>query len=197
MTGTRSATLAPMSVDLVRPSRRVRRRRVWSILVNLRRWRRSDAGCFVCEIVSGAALRLQHHVVYEDDDAIAFLDYRPPLWGATLVCPKEHREQVTGDFDEASYLRLQRVVHRVGEAVRRTVPCERLYVMSLGSQRGNRHVHWHLAPLPPGVPELFQQCRSYEELLVGRLDIPDDEMARLAISLREQLDPTRHSTSSV
>jgi diadenosine tetraphosphate (Ap4A) HIT family hydrolase len=177
-----------MSADLVHPSRQVRRRRVWSIIMNLRSRHRPTGGCFVCEIVRGAERRLQHHVVYEDDEAIAFLDYRPSLWGATLVCPKEHREQVTGDFDEASYLRLQRVVHRVGEAVRRTVPCERLYLMSLGSQSGNRHVHWHVAPVPPGVPELFQQCRSYEELLVGRLDVPDEDMARLASSLREQLD---------
>jgi diadenosine tetraphosphate (Ap4A) HIT family hydrolase len=179
-----------VSDDLVRPSSRVRRRRLWSILLQMRLRRRPAGPCFICEIVGGHPRR-PHHVVYDDQDAIAFLDLWPPLWGATLVCPKQHREQATGDFDEAGYLRLQRVVHRVGEALRQTVPCERLYVMSLGSQTGNRHVHWHLAPLPPGVPRLLQQCRSYEELLVGRLDIPDDEMARLAGHLRDRLDGRR------
>ena len=31
-------------------------------------------------------------------------------------------------------------------------PTERLYLLSLGSHQGNAHVHWHIAPLPPGVP---------------------------------------------
>jgi len=28
----------------------------------------------------------------------------------------------------------------------------RVYILSLGSQQGNKHVHWHSAPLPFGVP---------------------------------------------
>jgi hypothetical protein len=42
-------------------------------------------------------------------------------------------------------------------AVRRTVEAERVYILSLGSQQGNRHVHWHIAPLPYGVPFKEQQ----------------------------------------
>jgi hypothetical protein len=34
---------------------------------------------------------------------------------------------------------------------------------------------------------LLQQCRSYEELLVGRLDIPHADYERLAIALRGRL----------
>ena len=178
-----------MGDELVRPSGRVRRRRLWSLKVGWQLSRRPPDECFICAIVAGRP-RLPHEIVYEDDDAIAFLDRWPPLWGATLVCPKAHREQVTGDFDEGEYLRLQAVVRRVGEAVRATVPCERLYVMSLGSASGNRHVHWHVAPLPPGVPRLLQQCRSYEEMLVGRLDIPPSEMRELATHIRGRLEPS-------
>jgi ATP adenylyltransferase len=68
------------------------------------------------------------------------------------VAPKEHRERVVDDFSDDEYPALQRVIHRVGRALSRAVPTERLYVLSLGSQEGNRHVHRHLAPLPPGVP---------------------------------------------
>jgi diadenosine tetraphosphate (Ap4A) HIT family hydrolase len=63
-------------------------------------------------------------------------------------------------------------VYQVGEALRRELPTERLYVMSLGSQSGNRHVHWHVAPLPPGVPYEQQQLAAfYWER--GVLDVPE------------------------
>jgi diadenosine tetraphosphate (Ap4A) HIT family hydrolase len=102
------------------------------------------------------------------------------------VAPREHREEVTGDFTENEYAALQRVVHRVGEAVRNAVPTERLYVTCLGSQQGNKHVHWHVAPLPPGVPFEQQQgaALSWKR---GILDLSDDEMTELAESIRAAL----------
>ncbi len=96
--------------------------------------------CFICELLEGNP-EFRHHVFYEDDVAVAFLNRYPNLYGYALVAPKKHREAVTGDFDRDEYLALQEVVYRVGEAVRRSVPTERLYILSLGSQQGNRHVH--------------------------------------------------------
>jgi len=75
--------------------------------------------------------------VYEDERAVAFLNRYPSLYGYALVAPKDHREQVTGDFSLDEYLHLQAVVHRVAEAIRQVVPTERLYVLSLGSQQAN------------------------------------------------------------
>ncbi|MFI1920099.1 hypothetical protein [Nocardia sp. NPDC020380] len=34
------------------------------------------------------------------------------------------------------------------------------YLLSLGSQQGNSHVHWHISPLPPGVPNHEQQFHA-------------------------------------
>jgi len=142
--------------------------------------------CFVCELIA-ANPEFAHHVVYEDERSIAFLNRYPPLYGYVLVASREHREQVTGDFSEDEYVALQRIVHRVGEAIRRAIPTERLYVCSLGSRQGNRHVHWHLAPLPPGVPFEEQQLA-----VLGRadvLDLTDDEFGNLAARLRAELSP--------
>ena len=123
--------------------------------------RRSQAGrCFLCAIARGDDVR--HEVVYEDELAIAFLNRFPTQLGYTLVAPKEHREHVTADFPADEYVALQRVVHRLGEALRRVVPTERLYVLSLGRQHGNRHVHWHVVPLPPGVPYAEQQLAALD-----------------------------------
>jgi diadenosine tetraphosphate (Ap4A) HIT family hydrolase len=127
-----------------------------------------------------------HHVVYEDDAAIAFLNKYPTLAGYTLVCPKAHLEQVAGDFTEAEYLRLQAVVRRVAEAVRQVMDAARVYVLSLGSNEANAHVHWHVAPLPPGVPLEEQQFAALD-VRRGVLALSDAEMAGIAARIRTAL----------
>ena len=138
--------------------------------------------CFICEMLAGNP-EYQHHVVYEDERAVAFLNRYPSLYGYALVAPKDHREQVTGDFSLAEYLHLQAVVHRVAEAIRQVVPTERLYVLSLGSQQANCHVHWHLAPKPPGLPFEQQQLAALYSNIV--LDLTQAEQADLASRLRD------------
>lgn len=54
------------------------------------------------------------------------------------------------ELEEHDHLALQAVVHRVARAVAAAVPTERMYALSLGSAQGNAHLHWHVAPLPPG-----------------------------------------------
>jgi pyroglutamyl-peptidase len=146
--------------------------------------RRLGSRCFICELVRGDP-DFRHHVIYEDDVAVAFLQRYQRLYGYVLVAPREHREQVTGDFSPDEYLALQAVVHRVGEAIRRTVPTERLYVLSLGSQQANQHVHWHVAPLPPGVPFEQQQFAALDKNVA--LDLDEPELEDLAARLREAI----------
>ncbi|GLX00005.1 hypothetical protein Misp02_40910 [Microtetraspora sp. NBRC 16547] len=53
---------------------------------------------------------------------------------------------------------------------------------SLGSQQGNTHLHWHIAPLPPGTPYEQQQ---YHALMTGNGVIPWS--ARQALDLAARL----------
>jgi diadenosine tetraphosphate (Ap4A) HIT family hydrolase len=149
--------------------------------------RELDGRCFVCELLAGNP-EYAHHVVYEDEHAIAFLQRFQTLYGYVLVAPKEHRERVVDDFSVDEYLALQRVIHRVGRALCRAVPTERLYVLSLGSRQGNRHVHWHLAPLPPGVPFEEQQLAALDTDL--GLDLSEAQLEELAARIRAELAET-------
>ena len=140
--------------------------------------------CFICELIAG---RLNgNHIIHRSDGFIIFLNKYPVLYGQVLVAPIQHREQVTGDFNLDEYLALQQVVYRTAEAVRKTIAAERIYILSLGSQQGNRHVHWHIAPLPYGVPFKEQQLEALR-VENGILDIPDEEMEGLAQRIRENL----------
>jgi diadenosine tetraphosphate (Ap4A) HIT family hydrolase len=139
----------------------------------------------VCAILAGHP-DYPHHDVYEDAATIAFLARQPTLLGYCIVAPKRHVEDWVGGLAEEEYLALQRVVRRVAGAVAEVVPVERMYCLSLGSQQGNAHLHWHVAPLPPGVPYERQQ---YYALMTenGVLDVDDSSQADLARSIRSRL----------
>ncbi len=148
--------------------------------------RRSREGpCFVCAILAGHP-DYSHHDVYEDADTIAFLGRWPTLLGYCLVAPKRHIESWVHDLDENEFVAFQRVVHRVAKALAASVPTERMYSLSLGSQQGNSHLHWHVVPLPPGVPYEQQQLHA---LLAeqGVLDVDDRSQAALARTIRSHL----------
>ena len=153
---------------------------------------RSRSGrCFVCAIVSGTHDQ-PVHAVYEDSDFIAFLGgypRLPVLRGYVILSPRRHVERVLSDFTLPEYLALQSVAWRIGRAVESVVPTERLYLLSLGSMQGNAHVHWHLAPLPPGVPYGRQQFAALMPERTGLLDVSDDEQAALARQIRAAVLP--------
>jgi diadenosine tetraphosphate (Ap4A) HIT family hydrolase len=146
-----------------------------------------EGPCFICALAAGdAEYRQANAMIYEDSEVLVFLNRYPTLRGYTLVCPRRHVERVVGDTTEAEYLRLQQWVYRVGRAIEHVVPSERLYILSLGSQQGNRHVHWHVAPLPPGVPYREQQLAALA-MSSGVLRITADETLQLARDIRTRL----------
>jgi len=144
-----------------------------------------NSPCFICEMIAGRLTG--NHIIYQNDAFVIFLNKYPVLYGYVLVAPIEHKEHVTGDFTVDGYLALQRAVYRTAEAVSNSVPAERVYILSLGSQQGNRHVHWHIAPLPYGVPLREQQLEALRSDN-GILDIPDNEMKDLARSIRRNME---------
>jgi diadenosine tetraphosphate (Ap4A) HIT family hydrolase len=141
--------------------------------------------CFVCEIIKGRS-NSAAYIVYEDDAFIAFLDAYPRQCGYTLVSPKRHLEQVSADFDLREYLSLQELVYHISEAVRVEVDAERMYIFSFGSNQGNAHVHWHVAPLPKGTSYDPQQGAAVG-WQAGVLKIPHEEMKALAARILRRI----------
>ncbi len=143
--------------------------------------------CFVRGLVSRDPDLAAHHIVYEDEDAIAFFNRWSTRCGYTLVAPEEHREQATEVFTVEDCLDLQRVVHRVAEVVREEVGVERIYILSLGSKGGNANVRWHVLPLPPGTPYGEEQFAAVMLETAGALKIPEGEKAPLALRLGRRM----------
>ena len=144
-------------------------------------------GCFICRLAEGDPDLPLHHVIWQNSQAIAFLDRYPTVYGYSLVAPVSHVEQVTGGFTLHEYLALQRVVHAVAEAVRKALKPERVYVLSLGSEQANAHVHWHIVPCPPGIPLEKQQLSLLNAEVRGVLRISFEEGESLVGLLQAQL----------
>ena len=142
-------------------------------------------GCFICGSLRGDP-GAEHELLYDDGTHVAFLNRYPTLRGYALVAPRRHVTDVVRDLTRAEYLDLQAVVHTVALAINRVVPTERTYLLSLGSSQGNAHVHWHVAPLPPGVPYDRQQ---YHALMAENGIIPQSpgEIAELGAAIRAAL----------
>ncbi len=145
---------------------------------------RATAPCFICEIAAGGARRKAHEIVYEDDQVIALLASPATHYGQTLVCPKRHVVDVVGGLSLDEYLYLQRVVHAVGRAVEQVVAPERIYIAAFGSHQVNAHVHFHVHPLPPGVPVREQQMVSMLLEAVGCLELTQEEWEDLGRRIR-------------
>jgi diadenosine tetraphosphate (Ap4A) HIT family hydrolase len=144
--------------------------------------------CFICEMLGGHPA-YRHHVIAEDADTVSFLSKYPTVPGYCLVAPKAHVEDLADGLSETQYLALQAQVHRLARALKQVFDAERIYVLSLGSQQGNSHLHFHVVPLPKGVPYEQQQ---YHALMAenGVIALPDAEMAQMAERIRIALDHT-------
>ncbi|WP_329020572.1 HIT family protein [Streptomyces sp. NBC_01601] len=135
--------------------------------------------CFVCAFLDGDA-RYRHHLVYEDDAHVAFLDRWPTVPGKVLVAPKAHIEHVVRDLGASAFGDLMAVVRRVTLGIEAVLAPERTYLLSLGSQQGNAHVHWHIACLPPGVPYEEQQFHALmtENGVLSETPAQSEDLAR-------------------
>jgi histidine triad (HIT) family protein len=114
-------------------------------------------------------------IVAEDDEFIAFLDIFPLAKGHTLVIPKKEIDYIF-DIDDALLSRMMVFSKRVARAVEKCVSCERIGVAVIGLEVP--HAHIHLIPL-----------QSVEDINFSRpkLKLSDDEMNKLASSIREKL----------
>ncbi len=82
--------------------------------------------------------------VAEDKDFIAFLDINPNTKGHTLCVPKKEVNKIF-DLDQDTYHRLMKFARKVGIALEKTIPCNRVGIAVIGLEVP--HVHIHLIPI--------------------------------------------------
>jgi len=99
--------------------------------------------CTFCKIIRG---ELQSHVVFEDDVAFAFLDYRPLFPGHCLLVPKAHHETLA-DLPASLIAPLFTNAQLLARAVEQGLQAEGTFVaMNNRVSQSVPHLHIHIVP---------------------------------------------------
>lgn len=102
--------------------------------------------CVFCEMVAGKVLASS---VYDDDQALAFMDIRPAIPGHLLVVPKRHA-MCLAELDEETGGHLFRTGMRLAAALRdSSLCCEGInFFLTDGAAAGQEIFHAHLHVIP-------------------------------------------------
>ena len=129
------------------------------------------------KIING---EIPSYKVAEDDRFYAFLDINPLQKGHTLVVPKlpEPEADYIFDLDDQTLADMMVFAKRVAIGIKQATDCKRVGVAVLGMEVN--HVHVHLVPMNSERDMLFTN---------PKLALPADEMAQIANSIAQAIDP--------
>ena len=82
--------------------------------------------------------------VAEDEHFLAFLDINPLQEGHTLVIPKKETDYIF-DVEDDLHAGLWNFAKKIGKAIEKVVPCQRIGITVIGLEVP--HAHIHLIPL--------------------------------------------------
>lgn len=105
----------------------------------------AQTNCIFCKII---AKEIPSHVVYEDDDTLAFLDIHPNNPGHTLVVPKKHSENLY-DMDDHHLAAVMRTAQKVAIAVKKGVGAQGINLAMNNEEAAGQvifHPHLHIIP---------------------------------------------------
>ena len=121
------------------------------------------------------------HKVYEDDDAIAFMDVMPQGPGHLLVVPKAASRNLL-DADPQVLAKLIALVQRLAVAAQTAFGADGVSILQYNEEAGGQsvfHLHFHIVPRFDGVP-----MKPH----TGTMEAPET-LAENAAKLRAALQP--------
>lgn len=101
--------------------------------------------CVFCDII---ARKAPAHIVYEDDDLIAFLDSRPITDGHTLLVTKRHYERL-GEIPEATIAKLFTKAQELNETIMKKMSAQGANISVNDGKAAHQlvpHIHVHIIP---------------------------------------------------
>jgi histidine triad (HIT) family protein len=102
-------------------------------------------GCIFCRIAKD---ELPSEKIYEDDEAVAFLDIMPAAEGHALVLPKGHYERLT-DVPPEKLRAVMVAAKKVAAAVVKATGAEGFNLLQSNGEAAGQvvgHVHFHIIP---------------------------------------------------
>jgi histidine triad (HIT) family protein len=101
--------------------------------------------CVFCDII---ARKAPAHIVYEDDDLVAFLDNHPITDGHTLLVTKRHYERL-GEIPEATVAKLFTKAQELNETIMKKMSAQGANISVNDGKAAHQlvpHIHVHIIP---------------------------------------------------
>jgi histidine triad (HIT) family protein len=114
--------------------------------------------------------------VDEDENYLAFLDINPLQEGHTLVIPKKEINYIF-DVDNELHAGLWNFAKKIGKAIEKVVPCQRIGITVIGLEVP--HAHVHLIPLKTMYDMDFRKAK---------LKFTPEEFTRLAEKIHAAIE---------
>lgn len=138
----------------------------------------NDESCLFCRIIRGEEAA---YIVYNDQNALAFLDRFPIVPGHTLVVTREHYKDFLSTPSEES-ARLAGATKTVANAVKSAMKADGIRLFTnVGRSAGQVifHVHVHILPSWENEPA-FVNFRK-------RNEITHDEAIKISNAIKEEI----------
>ena len=120
------------------------------------------------KIIAG---EIPSYKIAEDEFCYAFLDINPNSKGHTLCVSKREVDRLL-DLSETEYTHLMNFSRKVGLAIEKAIPCERVGLTVIGLEVP--HLHVHLIPLNSMAEATFQK----------KVTVDSTEMEKIAAAIR-------------
>ena len=105
--------------------------------------------CIFCKIINQS---IPGHIVYEDDQVLAFFDILPISPGHTIVVPKKHVPDVE-DLTDDEFKAMTRVAKKIGKGMLEGLSVKGYSFFLDNKSAANQHVphvHFHIVPRAEG-----------------------------------------------
>ena len=139
-----------------------------------------NESCIFCKIVSKKAPVSK---IYEDKNAVAFLDIRPLNLGHTLVITKDHYEDIF-DIPDKDLAAIHEVAKKISPAIRETTNADGISIIQQNGKAAGQdifHIHIHVVPRFLG-----QKLKSFSDLAEVDRPILDELAQKIRQNLRKR-----------
>ena len=144
--------------------------------------------CYSCRQgrTDAAELPPREHIGGDENWRLAH-SFSTALPGWLVLTPRRHVTTIADlTDDEAAGLGAWQV--RASRALHKVTGCEKTYVAQFAEQEGFAHVHFHIVPRMPGLPEDHRGPGIFHYLAAPPTDhVPTTEMDRLSEALTTHL----------
>jgi diadenosine tetraphosphate (Ap4A) HIT family hydrolase len=119
--------------------------------------------------------------------------YDTSLLGWIVLVPRRHIESIDELTDSEGH-ELGDLLRTVSSFLKRRLGCTKTYVMQFAEHPLHPHVHFHVVPRMPDIPQENIGANVFNYLGVdAAVRISEDDMDRLAAQLRDELSGTAQS----